>query len=189
MLVLTTSEPNVLVLNGGASSGKSRLGRLLQDVLPGYWLHFSVDALIEAAPQKLFTGHGIAIGVAGVVSSGADFETLEQHWMAGVAAMAKSGAHIIVEDNFVSGPAAQRRWQRALQDEHVGWVGVRCAPDIAAAREASGAVTNALLAAGQADIVHDGIEYDVMVNTGRQSDSHVIETIMDTFFASSVPSG
>jgi len=40
----------VIVLNGGSSSGESGIVRCLQAVLPDPWLAFGVDTLIEAMP-------------------------------------------------------------------------------------------------------------------------------------------
>jgi chloramphenicol 3-O phosphotransferase len=48
----------------------------------------------------------------------------------------------------------------------VGWVGVRCAPDIVAAREARRGDRIAGMAASQAEFVHSGINYDLVVDTG-----------------------
>jgi len=42
----------VIVLNGGSSSGKSTIARALQDVLPGVWLTFGTDVLAEALPGR-----------------------------------------------------------------------------------------------------------------------------------------
>ena len=38
----------VIVLNGGSSSGKSGIARCLQAVLPDTWLTFGTDTLVEA---------------------------------------------------------------------------------------------------------------------------------------------
>ena len=158
--------PRVLVLNGGSSSGKSTLARSLQDVLDGYWLRLGVDTLIDAAPTKLLRLGGLHLADDGSVGVGADFVEVERQWRSGVAAMAAAGAHILVEDNFVSGPVAQQRWKEALRGIAVGWVGVRCAPRIASAREAGRGDRIAGMAASQADSVHDGITYDLVVDTG-----------------------
>jgi len=42
----------VIVLNGGSSSGKSSIARALQEILPNVWLTFGVAALIEALPGR-----------------------------------------------------------------------------------------------------------------------------------------
>lgn len=43
----------VIVLNGGSSSGKSTIARCLQEILPAPWLRLSVDDLAEALPPSL----------------------------------------------------------------------------------------------------------------------------------------
>jgi chloramphenicol 3-O phosphotransferase len=42
----------VIVLNGGSSSGKSSIARVLLELLPGLWLTFGVDAFIDALPGR-----------------------------------------------------------------------------------------------------------------------------------------
>jgi chloramphenicol 3-O phosphotransferase len=43
----------LIVLNGGSSSGKSGIARCLQAVLPDPWLAVSVDTLVEAMPASI----------------------------------------------------------------------------------------------------------------------------------------
>jgi chloramphenicol 3-O phosphotransferase len=179
--VISEECPRVLVLNGGSSSGKSTLARSLQDVLHGYWLRLGVDTLIEAAPAKLLGLGGLELAADGSVGVGADFVEVERQWRSGIAAMAAAGAHILVEDNFVSGPVAQQRWQEALSGIVVGWVGVRCAPHIAAAREAERVDRIAGMAASQADSVHIGITYDLVVDTGGTSPEDLALVIRHNF--------
>ena len=60
----------VIILNGGSSSGKSGIARCLQTVLPDPWLAFGTDTLTEAMPALVAQGLSLAdeaIGV-GVVS-------------------------------------------------------------------------------------------------------------------------
>jgi chloramphenicol 3-O phosphotransferase len=179
--VISKACPQVLVLNGGSSSGKSTLARSLQDVLHGYWLRLGVDTLIEAAPAKLLGPGGLELAADGSVGVAADFVEVERQWRSGIAAMAAAGAHVLVEDNFVSGPVAQQRWRKALSGIVVGWVGVRCAPHIAAAREAERGDRIAGMAASQADSVHLGITYDVVVDTGGTSPEDLALAIRQNF--------
>lgn len=156
----------VIILNGGSSSGKTTIAACLQDILPSSWLHFGVDTLIDAMPQRLLTSDtGIEFGVDGSVRPGQEFRRLESAWMQGVAAMARAGAHIIIDDVFLSGVAARDRWQAALANVPVLWVGVRCDPAVAAERERERGDRVAGMAALQAQVVHTGIEYDIEVDT------------------------
>ena len=45
----------VIVLNGGSSSGKSGIARCLQAILPDPWLAFGTDTLVQAMPMSVQT--------------------------------------------------------------------------------------------------------------------------------------
>jgi chloramphenicol 3-O phosphotransferase len=155
----------VIVLNGGSSSGKTSLSRALQDVLVEQWLGLGVDDLIDAMPVRMQSDGGIEFGSSGSVNVGPAFKELEAAWMAGVAAMARAGAHVIVDEVFLGGSAGRDRWAKALDGMEVLWVGVRCDAAVAAAREAARADRVVGMAASQAEVVHRGMTYDVEVDT------------------------
>lgn len=154
------------MLNGGSSSGKTTIATSLQAVLPSSWLRLGVDTLIDAMPQTLLTSDtGIEFGDDGSVRPGPEFGRLESAWMQGIAAMARAGARIILDDVFVSGVGACDRWRAALADVSVLWVGVRCDAAVATERERGRGDRVAGMAALQAQMVHKGIEYDMEVDT------------------------
>ncbi|NEB76974.1 chloramphenicol phosphotransferase CPT [Streptomyces sp. SID14478] len=155
----------MIVLNGGSSSGKSGIARCLQSLLaPEPWLTLGTDTLVDAMPG---TGVGIAFGDDGSVSVGPEFRRVEAAWIAGVAAMARAGAHVVVDEVFLGGPASQERWRTALAGLDVLWAGVRCDPQVAAWRETARGNRVPGMAASQAESVHHGISYDVVVDTTR----------------------
>jgi chloramphenicol 3-O phosphotransferase len=156
----------MIILNGGSSSGKSGIVRCLQAVLPDPWLAFGVDSFVDAMPAKLqASDEGIEIAADGVVSVGADFMALEAAWMEGVVAMARAGARVVIDDVFLGGAASQQRWQKALGDLAVLWVGVKCESAVAAGREVARGDRVQGMAALQADSVHEGVIYDLEVDT------------------------
>ncbi|MEU0627802.1 chloramphenicol phosphotransferase CPT [Streptomyces sp. NPDC005989] len=158
----------MIVLNGGSSSGKSSIARCLQTVLPDPWLTFGVDTLIEAMPAYMSESDtGIDFAPDGEVAVGPEFRALEAAWIEGIAAMARAGAAVIVDEVFLGGPASQQRWQKALGGLRVLWVGVRCDSAVAAAREAARGDRVPGMAASQADVVHQGVTYDLEVDTTR----------------------
>jgi chloramphenicol 3-O phosphotransferase len=159
-------EIQVIVLNGASSSGKSGLARCLQHLLPGPWLSLGVDTLIGAMPVSADPAKaGIAILSDGQVVVGTAFRDLEAAWIAGVAAMARAGARIIVDEVFLSGAAAQQRWIDAIGDLDVLWVGVRCDPEVAASREIARGDRVPGMSLKQAAVVHEGVRYDLEVDT------------------------
>lgn len=79
--------------------------------------------------------------------------------------MAHAGAHVIVDDVFLGGAASQQDWEKAFTDLTVLWVGVRCDSTVAAGREIARGDRVPGMAAAQADMVHEGVIYDVEVDT------------------------
>ncbi len=152
----------VIVLNGGSSSGKSGIVRCLQAILPEPWLAIGVDLLIGLMhPDKT----GIEFGPDGEVVVGSRFRAVEAAWMTGVAAMARAGAYVIIDEVFLGGAASQQRWRDALAGLDVMWVGVRCDSAVAAGREIARGDRNRGMAEAQADLVHQGVVYDLEVDT------------------------
>jgi chloramphenicol 3-O phosphotransferase len=145
----------VIVLNGGSSSGKSGIARCLQAVLPDPWLAVGVDSLIEMMPASLQTSvSGIEFAPDGEIIVGPEFRALEAAWIEGVAAMARAGARIIVDEVFLGGAASQQRWKNALGALLVLWVGVRCEGSVAAGREIARGDRVSGMAVSQAEVVH-----------------------------------
>ncbi|WP_284745651.1 chloramphenicol phosphotransferase CPT [Amycolatopsis sp. RTGN1] len=152
----------VIILNGGSSSGKTTLARALQAVLPGAWLTFGTDTLVDAMPGA---GTDIEIGTDGEVTVGEAFRSIEAAWIAGLAAMVRAGARLVVDEVFLGGAASQRRWLTAFDGLDVLWVGVRCDAAVAEARERARGDRIIGMAARQADLVHRGVRYDLEVDT------------------------
>jgi chloramphenicol 3-O phosphotransferase len=156
----------VIVLNGGSSSGKSGIARCLQAVLPDPWLAFGVDTLIQAMPvSSRMPTAGIEFAPDGEVIVGPEFRTLEAAWIEGIAAMAHAGARIIVDEVFLGGAASQQRWKKALDTLQILWIGVRCERAVAAGREIARGDRVIGMAASQAEVVHQGVLYDLQVDT------------------------
>ncbi len=168
----------MIILNGGSSSGKSGIVRCLQAVLPDPWLAFGVDSLVEAMPAKMQASDaGIEIAADGAINVGAEFMALQAAWVEGIVAMARAGARVIIDDVFLGGAASQQRWQKALGDLTVLWVGVRCESAIAAGREIARGDRVQGMASLQADLVHKGVIYELEVDTTRTESLECARTI------------
>ncbi|MCX5195595.1 chloramphenicol phosphotransferase CPT [Streptomyces sp. NBC_00249] len=161
-------KTQVIVVNGGSSSGKSGIVRCLQAVLPDPWLALGTDTLVEAMPASMqVSDGGIGFAADGEVTVGPEFRTLEAAWIEGVAAMARAGARVIVDEVFLGGASSQQRWRSALGELQVLWVGVRCEAVVAAGREVARGDRTVGMAASQAETVHQGVTYDLEVDTAR----------------------
>lgn len=168
----------VIVLNGASSSGKSGIVRCLQAELTDPWLAFGVDSLIEAMPARMRASEtGLEITADGAVSVGAAFRALDAAWAEGIAAMARAGARIVIDDVFLGGAASRQRWEEALDGLNVLWVGVRCDTAVAEGREIARGDRPVGMAALQADVVHEGVIYDVEVDTTHTESLECARTI------------
>lgn len=168
----------LIILNGGSSSGKSGIVRCLQAVLPDPWLTFGCDSFVAALPARMQASDGgITFAADGGVNVGADFMELQEAWAAGVVAMVRAGARVVVDDVFLGGGASQQRWRKHLGDLDVLWVGVRCDSEVAAGREIARGDRVLGMAASQADLVHEGVVYDVEVDTTHTESSECARVI------------
>ena len=166
----SNQNPQVIVLKGGSSSGKSSIARTLQEILPGIWLTFGVDTFIDALPAGGDSPRaGIAFEQDGTITFSAEHRALERSWYTGLSAMARAEAHLILDEGLLSGRAGQERLRTAFSDVELIWVGVRCDPDVAVSREARRLDRVEGMARQQALSVHAGVVYDVEVDTTHSS--------------------
>jgi chloramphenicol 3-O phosphotransferase len=104
-----------------------------------------------------------------MVSTGELFRQVENAWFQGLAAIARSGTGVIIAEVFLSGGVSQCRLSSALSDLKVLWVGVHCDPEVASSRELSRANRVRGMARTQSGIVHEGVSYDIEVDTSDMS--------------------
>ena len=155
----------VIVLNGGSSAGKTTLGRKLQGTLEGSWLLLGVDVLIWMLPPRLIRNpEGLAVE-DGVITRGNEFMRIYAAFRHSVAALAEDGIDILIDDVTLEAAADQRRWDESLEGLDVCWVAVRCAPDVAEARERTRGDRAWGTARRHALTVHEGVRYDVEVDS------------------------
>ena len=101
----------VIVLNGGSSSGKSSLVACLQDHLDGTWLALGVDDLIRElshGPFDTSAGGTFAVTPEGSVIVGDAFRAAELAWYEGLAAVARAGTRLIIDEVFLGGGRPRR---------------------------------------------------------------------------------
>ncbi|MGW4891220.1 chloramphenicol phosphotransferase CPT [Kitasatospora sp. NPDC004240] len=173
-----TAQVQVIVLNGGSSAGKSGIARCLQAVLPQPWLALGTDTLVDAMPASMReSAGGIDFAPDGGVTVGEEFRAVEAAWIEGIAAMARAGARVVVDEVFLGGAGSQERWLKALDGLEVLWVGVRCDAEVAAGRETARGDRIAGMAAAQAELVHRGVRYDLELDTTRTEALECARTI------------
>ena len=174
---------DVIVLNGGSSSGKSSLAICLQKRLSGTWLTLGIDDLIRAlshGPTDTTAAGTLEFKPDGSIAVGQAFRRAQASWYEGLAAIARAGTGVIVDEVFLDGGDSQGRLRAALHGLAVIWAGVRCHPETAEARELRRPDRTKGLAKDQAERVHEGVSYDIVVDTTDTSTSECATLIVAT---------
>ena len=160
----------VIVLNGVSSSGKTSIARCLQAMMTTPWLLLGIDDLIRAMPDEgIEDGSLLHIGKTGQVEVGPGWRNLEASWYIGIAAIAASGTGVIVDEVFLDGGDSQERLRAVFGGLGMLWVGVKCDREVTRAREALRPDRVAGMAESQAAIVHEGVVYELIVDTSHAS--------------------
>ncbi|GLS02997.1 hypothetical protein GCM10007860_01400 [Chitiniphilus shinanonensis] len=156
--------PQVIVLNGTSSSGKSSLARALQECLPEQYLNFSIDSVLYALPPsdlaRMQRGEPIS-------RPGYDWDALVRAYHYALPSLLQAGVKLIV-DNAWCEPGEIRELLTELAGYSVALVGVHCDPALLAQREARRGDRAAGLAAWELPRVHAWMSYDLEVDTGGQ---------------------
>jgi len=169
----------VIVLNGASSSGKTSIGRCLQGILSTPWLLLGVDDLIRAIPDDgIEDGSLLHISRTGQVDVGPGWRSLETSWYLGIAAIVASDTGVIVDEVLLDGGRGQERVRSALGGTGVLWVGVTCDRDVARAREALRPDRVAGQFESQETVVHEGVTYDLIVDTSHATSESCAATIL-----------
>jgi chloramphenicol 3-O phosphotransferase len=157
---------DIMVLNGGSSSGKTGIARCMQSILPQPWLVLGVDTFLQLLPARIQGDpDGIQFLSSGEIRIGSQYRKVHAAWRQGVAAMARAGARILLDDVFLRSVANQRQWQITLHGLHILWVGVHCEAAIAEGRELARGDHMIGMARIQTALVHHDVHYDLNVDT------------------------
>ena len=174
---------SVLFLNGCTSAGKSSIAQALQARLPTPWLCTGIDDAFAMLPQHFHnhpdgfffdrTEHNLVrlnFGAFGLA-------TLKAHARS-AAAIAKGGVDLIL-DEVVLRQDLRNDWLEVLDAVDVLWVGVHCDLQELERREVARGDRIHGQARGQFDLVHQGFDYDVEVDTTETPPDLSAQTIID----------
>ena len=161
--------PQVIILNGSSSSGKTALARALQERLNEQYVNFSIDSVLGGLPPSdlLKLQRGEIIG-----RNGYQWSALVRGYHYAMPGMLQAGLKLIVDNAW-----CDNEEKRELLTELAGYrqalIGVQCARDVAIARERQRGDRALGLAEWEFPRVHQGMVYDHTVNTDQHS-PHVL---------------
>jgi chloramphenicol 3-O phosphotransferase len=173
-------HPRVVVLNGAPSSGKTLIATGFRDqraLVGDFWLLTGIDDYLAKLPGewKAAGGQGGPFAADGVrfetvaghvqVSVGSVGRQLFRAYQATVAAAAKAGLNVMVDEVVIDGTSYQD-WLAALTGLEVVWVGIRCSARVAEERNRRRKDDRYTgLAAALTVTVHRDVSYDFEIDT------------------------
>ena len=168
-----------VIVNGTSSAGKSSIiGAFVERrAREGEcWIAMGIDDFNAKLPWRWLDVPGVAGPFGGdgvrfvgdddsrVVEVGDVGRRLFAAYRRSVAACVRAGLDVVV-DEVAFDAEAVADWRSALGDLPVTWVGVRCDPEVAAAREAARGDRALGLARGLSAVVHEAIDDDLELDS------------------------
>lgn len=175
----------IMYLNGPSSVGKTTLARVLQDKLEEPFLVVGIDHLMGMMPEKLNSWPEDASSLDGSFAEGFGWQPVTYKngvvdtyridagpfgkqimhaFKDVVVALVQSGHNIIVDDVSLTQEEVDA-WRDALAAFDVLWVGLSAPVEVLEEREQKRGDRKTGLSRWQIDLVHNGVAYDLMIDT------------------------
>jgi chloramphenicol 3-O phosphotransferase len=172
----------VVLLHGTSSSGKSTVARAVQRLSDEPWVRLGIDTFWNAIDERWMehgprAAEGFLWMEDATIVPGPVGEKLATGMRAALAAFARVGNDVLVDDVFIE-PAWLDEWRVELTDVELLLVGVMAPPHVLEERETARGNRIAGEARAQVDVIHQGIEYDLIVDTSRQSPEECARSIL-----------
>jgi chloramphenicol 3-O phosphotransferase len=163
----------VVLLHGTSSSGKTTVARAVQKLSDDPWVRLGIDTFWTSIDERWMEhGSRAAEGFAwtddATIVPGPVGQRLAAGMRAAVGAFARAGNDVLVDDVFID-PGWLDGWRTELADVELFLVGVMARAHILEERERARGNRIVGEARAQVDVIHRGIEYDLTVDTSRQS--------------------
>jgi chloramphenicol 3-O phosphotransferase len=165
-------KPQVIILNGVGSVGKSSTAKALQAMASKPFLHVAMDAFLDMLPERMFdhpdglmfetTHHDGKPIVA--IRTGPILERAMRGMRHAVAAVAAQGNNLIVDEVMIE-PQIVQEYRSLLRNCDLYLVGLIAPLDVLEARELSRGDREVGLARWQYFRVHRDMVYDLEVDT------------------------
>ena len=161
----------VILLNGVGSAGKSSIAKALQTITAEPFLHVAMDAFLDMMPTRYWDHpDGVTFETvqqdgnpSAVIRSGPMAERILRGMRRSVAAMAREGNNLIVDDVMLENEMTE--YAALLAGFAFHTVGVFAPLDVLEARERERGDRMIGLARWQYDRVHQGKRYDLELDT------------------------
>lgn len=177
----------IILLNGVGSAGKSSIARALQDITVQPFLHVTMDSFLDMLPAS-YWGHPdgfifeatLQDGAPAVaIKTGAFGMQLMRGMRRAMAGLAAAGSNLIIDDVMLGSDAEDYRTQFA--EHEISFVGVMAPLDVLEQRERDRKDRMIGLARWQYTRVHQGVDYDLTLDSSAATPAQCAAKIKETF--------
>lgn len=173
--------PDVIILNGTGSSGKTSIAKQLQEILPYQYLNFSIDAVLYSLP----TSDLEAMMKGGPIDrQGYDYAQLVDAYHRCIPALLKSGVKLILDNAWVDGDEFQQLIG-LLAPHTYCVVGVTCDLGVAKLREKNRGDRAIGLAEYEFPLVHRDMDYDFIIDSSVRTPEQLAQDLFSQLNVSS----
>ena len=182
------THPQIIILNGVGSVGKSSTAKAFQAISAQPFLHVGMDAFVDMMPARsLGDPEGFVFetlredGVVSVaITTGPVGERLMSGMRRSIAALALAGNSLVVDDVML-GQGEADDYRGLLANFDVRFVGLFAPLEVVEARELARGDRAIGLARWQFDRVHQGVDYDLEIDTASLTPLEVARRIAEAF--------
>lgn len=182
--------PNVIYLNGPSSSGKTTLAKELQESLTEPYLYLSIDQIIDCMPQNMnnWKGGESTLGFSWQEVEDAKGESTYRlrkgplaekicQTFKEMASLLISEEYNLIIDDIALEIGEVEEWKELLKNYSTLYVGVKVPLDVLEEREKIRGDRMIGSARGQYFTVHQGVDYDLMIDTHEESTEESVKKI------------
>jgi chloramphenicol 3-O phosphotransferase len=172
----------VVLLHGTSSSGKTTVARAVQALSEEPWLRLGIDVFWSAIDERWmehgpYASDGFLWQEDARIVPGRVGQQVAAGMRAAIAACARCGNDVLVDDVFID-----RSWLDGWRTELAGleWllVGIRAPLPVVEERERIRGNRITGEARAQVDAIHNGIDYDLTLDTDSQSPEECARAIL-----------
>ena len=177
-------QPQIIVLNGVSSVGKTSVAKAIQNYAQKPFLHVQMDAFLEMLPRRAFESpDGLVFDRINSqtidVKTGYIVEQALEGMRSAIASMAECGNNMVVDDVFFGNEDIEYR--RLLRRHSLQLVGLFAPLSVVEDRERARGDRDIGLAKGQFERVHKDRNYDLSFDTSRKSPNQIASEICEVF--------
>jgi chloramphenicol 3-O phosphotransferase len=179
-------RPQIVILNGVGSVGKSSIARALQEISATPFLHVAMDVFLNMLPKAMI-GHPDGLIFESVwdqgrpsvvIRTGPVMERAMRGMRHAIAAMATQGNNLVV-DEVMTREGQDREYRELLSGFDLRFVGLFAPLEVLEAREQQRGDRQIGSARWQYERVHRGVVYDLEIDTSEIGPQEAAQMILD----------